>query len=68
MKEIFYDTKYEDESVIRNKYIRNFETKSKELSLIINEIENLTPNTVSYKSNFTQEKYSALQSLKKIRI
>ena len=35
-----------------------------ELSLIINEIENLTPNVISYKSNFTQEKYSALQSLK----
>ena len=40
MKEIFYDTKYEDESVVRNKSTRNFETKSKELSLIINEIEN----------------------------
>ena len=64
MKEIFYDTKYEDESVVRNKSTRNFETKSKELSLIINEIENLTPNTISYKSNFTQEEYSALQSLK----
>ena len=35
-----------------------------ELSLIINEIENLTRNVISYKSNFTQEKYSALQSLK----
>ena len=31
--------------------------------LINNEIENLTPNVISYKSNFTQE-YSVLQSLK----
>ena len=27
MKEIFYDTEYEDESVVRNKSTRNFETK-----------------------------------------
>ena len=64
MKEIFYDTEYEVVSVVRNKSTRNFKTKIKELSLIINEIKNLTPNTISYKSNFTQEEYSALQSLK----
>ena len=64
-KEIFNnDTKYEDESIIRNKSTRNFETKSRELSLIINEIENLTPNVISYKSNVTQVEYSAFQSLK----
>ena len=41
MKEIFYDTEYEDESIVRNKSTRNFETKSRGLLLIINEIENL---------------------------
>ena len=46
-----------------NKSARNFETKSRELSLIINEIEILTPNLVPQKSNFTQEEYSALQPL-----
>ena len=40
MKVISYNTEYEDESVVRNKSIRKFETKSRELSLIINEIEN----------------------------
>ena len=63
LKEIFNDTEYEDESIVHNKCTRNFKTKSRELSLIINEIENLTPNLISYESNFTQE-YSALQSLK----
>ena len=33
-------------------------------SLVINAIENLTQDLISYKSNFTQEEYSALQSLK----
>ena len=60
LKEIFNDTEYEDD----NKCTRNFETKSRALSLIINEIENLKPNVISYKSNFIQEEYSALQSLK----
>ena len=64
MKEIFTDIKYEDESIVRNKFTRNFETKSRELLLIINEIANLTPNVISFKYNFTQEEYSALQSLK----
>ena len=64
MKEIFHDTECEDESIVHNKSARGFETKGWELSLIINEIEILTPNIVNYKSNFTQEKYSALQSLK----
>ena len=50
--------------MIRNKWTRNLETKSRELSLNINKIENLTPNVISYKSKFTQEEYSALQSLK----
>ena len=27
MKEIFYDTEYEDESIVRNESTRNFETK-----------------------------------------
>ena len=35
--------------MIRNKWTRNLETKSRELSLNINEIENLTPNVISYK-------------------
>ena len=39
MKEIFNDTGYEDELILRNKCTRNFETKSTELSLIINEID-----------------------------
>ena len=60
LKDIFNDTKYEDD----NKCTRNFETKSRALSIIINELENLKPNTISYKSNFIQEEYSALQSLK----
>ena len=60
MKEIFNDTEYEEESIIRNKTTRNFETKSRELSLIIYEIENLIPNVISCKSNFTQEEYSTL--------
>ena len=34
------------------------------MSLIIKEIETLTPNVISYKSNFTQEEYSALHSSK----
>ena len=33
-------------------------------SLVINAIENLTQELISYKSNFTQEEYYALQSLK----
>ena len=64
MKLTFNDTGYEDKSIVRNKWPRNFETKRRELSLIINEVENLTPNVISYKSNFTEEEYSALQSLK----
>ena len=63
MKEMFLDTEYEDESIVRNKSTRSFEIKSRELSSIINEIENLTPNAIRYKSNFTQQGYSALQSL-----
>ena len=55
MNEIFNDTKYEDKSVVRNKSTRKVETKTRELSLIINETENLAPNVISYKSNFTQE-------------
>ena len=65
MKEIIYDTEYEDESVVPSKSTRNFEIKIKGLPLIINEIENFTPNTISYKSNFTKEEYSALQSFQK---
>ena len=64
MKEIFNNTEYEDESIVRNKCTRKFETKSRELSLIINGIKNLTPDVVSYKSNSTQEVYSAFQPLK----
>ena len=68
MKEIFNDIFYEDESIVRNnckkKKETKKETKSSELSLIIKEIETLTPNVISYKSNFTQEEYSALQSSK----
>ena len=59
MKEIIYDTECEDESVVPNKSTKNFESKSRGLPLIINEIENFTPNTISYKSDFTQEQYSA---------
>ena len=44
--------------------LETFKQKIRELSLIVNEIESLTPNVISYKSNFTQEKYSALQSWK----
>ena len=44
--------------------INQQETKSRELSLVINEIEILTPNLISYESNFTQQEYSALQSFK----
>ena len=40
--------------------LETFKQKNRELSLIVNEIESLTPNVISYKSNFTQEKYSAL--------
>ena len=54
MEEIFNDTEYEDVSIVRNKSTTNFEKKCRKLSLIIDEIENLTPNVVSYKSNFTQ--------------
>ena len=50
--------------ILRNNTTRNIETKSRKLLLIINEIKNLTPNAISYKSNFCQEEYSALQSLK----
>ena len=32
------------------------ETKSRELSLTLNEIGNLIPNVISYKSNFTMKK------------
>ena len=64
MKGIFNDTEYQDESIVRNRCTRKFETKSRESFLIINEIDNLAPNVISYKSNFTQEKYSALQSFK----
>ena len=39
MKEMFLDTEYEDESIVRNKSTRSFEIKSRELSSIINEIE-----------------------------
>ena len=65
MKEIIYDTEYEDESVVPSKSTRNFEIKIKGLPLIINEIENFTPNIISYKSNFTKEEYSASQSFQK---
>ena len=34
LKEIYNDTEYEDESIVRNKCTRNFETKSRELLLI----------------------------------
>ena len=64
MKEIFNNTEYEDESIIRNKSARKFEAKSRELSLIVNEIENLTANVISSKSNFNKEEYSAWQFLK----
>ena len=37
LKEILNDTEYEDESIVRKKSTRNFETKSRELSLIINQ-------------------------------
>ena len=63
MKEIFNETIYKADSVACNKSTRNFQTKSRVLLLINNEIENLTPNVISYKSNFTQE-YSVLQSFK----
>ena len=64
MKEVFYEKEYEDESVVRNKSTKIFQTKNKELSLIVNEIENLTPNLLNFKSNFTREEYYALQFLK----
>ena len=50
--------------ILRNNTARNIETKNRKLLLIINEIKNLTPNAISFKSNFNQEEYSALQSLK----
>ena len=43
---------------------RDFETKRRELSLVVKEIENLTSNVITHKSNFTQWEYSALHSLK----
>ena len=67
LKKIFNDTEYEDESIARNKSTKNFETKSRESSLIINEIKMLIPNPLSYQSSFIQEKYSAFQSLKEIK-
>ena len=48
LNKIFNDTKYEDESIVRNKCSRNFETESSQLSLIINDIENLTPYVITY--------------------
>ena len=50
LKEIFNNTEYEDESILRNNCARNFETKSRELSLIATEIENLTPNALVIKA------------------
>ena len=49
------DTEYEDKSIARHKSTRNGETKSRELSLTLNEIGNLIPNVISYKSNFTMK-------------
>ena len=60
MKEIFNVTEYEDESIVRNKSTRHFETKSKGLWLILNKIGNLIPNLISYKINFTKEEYYTL--------
>ena len=62
VKDILNDTEYKYKSITYNKSTRNFEIKSWELPLLINEIENLKPNVISHKSNFTQEEYSALQS------
>ena len=45
---------------------KKFETKNKELSLIVNEIENLTPSLKNYNNNFTKEEQEALKSLKEI--
>ena len=64
IKEIFHDKIYEDESIVRNKSNKKFETKNKELSLIVNEIENLTPSLKNYNNNFTKEEQEALKSLK----
>ena len=48
LNKIFNDTKYEDESIVRNKCSRNFVTKSSQLSLIINDIENWAPYVITY--------------------
>ena len=63
IKEIFYVKIYEDESIVRNKSNKKFETKNKELSLIVNEIENLTPSLKNYNNNFTKEEQEAFKSL-----
>ena len=64
IKEIFHDKIYEDESIARNKSNKKFETKNKELSLIVNKIENLTPSLKNYNNNFRKEEQEALKSLK----
>ena len=64
IKEIFHDKIDEDESIVRNKSNKKFETKNKELSLIVNEIENLTPSLKNYNNNFTKEEQEALKYLK----
>ena len=64
MKEIFNDTKQKKKIMAPNMKINQLhvinpqetgETKSRELSLTLNEIGNLIPNVISYKSNFTMK-------------
>ena len=52
-KMTFFNSEYDGELLLCNKSTRETETKNKELSTLVNEIENLTPNMLPFKDNST---------------
>lgn len=64
IRERFWDSEYNDESLVRNKSRKIITPRNQELTNILTEIENLEPNLVNTTHNLSQPERNALKELK----
>ena len=64
IRELFWETDFEDESLLRNRSNKELTCTNSELSRIIHQIEDLEPGRTHYDDNISQQERKALDNLK----
>ena len=64
IRELFWETDFEDESLLRNRSNKELTCTNSELNKIIRQIEDLEPERTHYDDNISQQERKALDNLK----